>query len=134
MSHSARAEAQIPPHAEVIVVLDFGSQYAQLIARRVREAGAFSLLAAPDTPIERLAALDQELQDARPDQDAMFGEFITQLEGVLREEQKPSLAAFRDRVGTGRKLAIHILEFFDKVGYTRRIGDERVIRNAEMWR
>nr|WP_255698365.1 selenocysteine-specific translation elongation factor [Halomonas desiderata] len=39
-----------------------------------------------------------------------------------------------DRVGTGRKLAIHILEFFDKVGYTRRIGDERVIRNAEMWR
>ena len=58
MSQSARAEAQIPPQAEVIVVLDFGSQYAQLIARRVREAGAFSLLAAPDTPIERLAALE----------------------------------------------------------------------------
>lgn len=58
MSRSARAEAQVPPHAEVIVVLDFGSQYAQLIARRVREAGAFSLLAAPDTPIENLAALD----------------------------------------------------------------------------
>ncbi len=31
-------------HDEVICVLDFGSQYAQLIARRVREAGAFSLL------------------------------------------------------------------------------------------
>jgi GMP synthase (glutamine-hydrolysing) len=47
-----------PPGIEVIPVLDFGSQYAQLIARRVREAGAFSLLAAPDTPVEELAALN----------------------------------------------------------------------------
>ena len=39
---------------ETILILDFGSQYAQLIARRVREAGAFSLLMAPDTPIEEL--------------------------------------------------------------------------------
>ena len=37
---------------ETVLILDFGSQYAQLIARRVREAGAFSLLMAPDTPIE----------------------------------------------------------------------------------
>ncbi|KAA0010797.1 selenocysteine-specific translation elongation factor [Billgrantia pellis] len=43
-------------------------------------------------------------------------------------------AAFRDRIGTGRKLAIHILEFFDRVGYTRRRGDERFIRQAGMWR
>ena len=40
---------------ETVLILDFGSQYAQLIARRVREAGAFSLLMAPDTPIEELA-------------------------------------------------------------------------------
>ena len=39
---------------ETVLILDFGSQYAQLIARRVREAGAFSLLMAPDTPIEEL--------------------------------------------------------------------------------
>jgi GMP synthase (glutamine-hydrolysing) len=45
------------PHDEVIPVLDFGSQYSQLIARRVREAGAFSLLVAPGTPIETLASL-----------------------------------------------------------------------------
>ncbi|MBL9120615.1 MAG: glutamine-hydrolyzing GMP synthase [Phycisphaerae bacterium] len=41
---------------ETILILDFGSQYAQLIARRVREAGAFSLLMAPDTPLEKLRA------------------------------------------------------------------------------
>ena len=39
---------------ETILILDFGSQYAQLIARRVREAGAFSLLVAPSTPLETL--------------------------------------------------------------------------------
>lgn len=56
------------------------------------------------------------------------------VQALEREHGRIRAAAFRDRVGTGRKLAIHILEFFDKVGYTRRIGDERVIRNAEMWR
>ncbi|MED6307327.1 MAG: hypothetical protein VX563_04915, partial [Planctomycetota bacterium] len=44
----------ITPPDETILILDFGSQYAQLIARRVREAGAFSLLVAPDTPLETL--------------------------------------------------------------------------------
>jgi len=46
------------PHDEVILVLDFGSQYAQLIARRVREAGAFSMLMHPSTPFEELARYD----------------------------------------------------------------------------
>src|SRR5580692_2846723 len=35
-------------HDEVIPILDFGSQYAQLIARRVREKGVFSELVRPD--------------------------------------------------------------------------------------
>ena len=37
-------------------------------------------------------------------------------------------AALRDRIGGGRKVAIHILEFFDRVGYTRRIRDDHLIR------
>jgi GMP synthase (glutamine-hydrolysing) len=44
------------PHNEVIPVLDFGSQYAQLIARRVREAGAFSVLVHHDITAEQLKA------------------------------------------------------------------------------
>ena len=46
------SSTQKPP--ETVLILDFGSQYAQLIARRVREAGAFSLLMAPGTSIEEL--------------------------------------------------------------------------------
>lgn len=45
------------PHGEIVVILDFGSQTAQLIARRVREAGAFSLLISPRATAEQIAAL-----------------------------------------------------------------------------
>ena len=41
-------------HDEVIPILDFGAQYAQLIARRVREAGVFSELVRPDISVEEL--------------------------------------------------------------------------------
>src|SRR4051812_46568072 len=41
-------------HREVIPILDFGSQYAQLIARRVRESGVFSELVRPDISIDEL--------------------------------------------------------------------------------
>lgn len=37
-----------------VPIVDFGSQYVQLIARRVREAGVFSVLVGPDISIEQL--------------------------------------------------------------------------------
>lgn len=37
-------------------------------------------------------------------------------------------SAYRDRVALGRKRAIQILEYFDRVGLTRRVGDRRFIR------
>jgi selenocysteine-specific elongation factor len=43
-------------------------------------------------------------------------------------------AEFRDRIGTGRKLAIQILEFFDRVGYTRRVRDDHLVRRDNPWR
>ena len=43
-------------------------------------------------------------------------------------------AEFRDQIATGRKLAIQILEFFDKVGYLRRVRDDHLVRRANPWR
>lgn len=40
-------------------------------------------------------------------------------------------AAFRDQLGIGRKVAIQILEFFDRGGYSRRVGDDhRVFQDS----
>ena len=64
MSKSAQASGanpfeDLPPgvHGQVVPVVDFGSQYVQLIARRVREAGVFSVLVRPDVSIELLRSI-----------------------------------------------------------------------------
>src|SRR5436305_6820508 len=42
---------------EQIVILDFGSQYTQVIARRIRECNVYSIILSFDTPAREIAAL-----------------------------------------------------------------------------
>jgi selenocysteine-specific elongation factor len=62
---------------------------------------------------------------------------VTQLARIIRDldalQGGAEAAAFRDRIQTGRKLAIQILEFFDRIGYTRRVGDRHVVRQPDMF-
>jgi GMP synthase (glutamine-hydrolysing) len=44
-------------HPELILILDYGAQYAQLIARRVRELGVYSELYPFDVPLEKIKSL-----------------------------------------------------------------------------
>ena len=52
-------EPKIPPSKrETVVVIDFGSQYSMLIARRVRECHVYCELVPYDAPWERIASLN----------------------------------------------------------------------------
>ena len=53
---------------------------------------------------------------------------------LAESEGEARAASFRDRIGGGRKVAIHILEFFDRLGYSRRVGDgHRIFRDTLLW-
>ena len=43
---------------ETVLIIDFGAQYTQLIARRVREQRVYCEIHACTTPFEKLAALE----------------------------------------------------------------------------
>jgi selenocysteine-specific elongation factor len=61
-------------------------------------------------------------------------ELATVAATLAREHGTVEAAQYRDAVGLGRKRAIQILEFFDRVGHTRRMRDSRVLRADSGWR
>ncbi|HEU0201161.1 MAG TPA: selenocysteine-specific translation elongation factor [Burkholderiaceae bacterium] len=88
----------------------------RLLLKRVARIGTIALVAHDHffmtDAVRRMADIAAELEQA---------------DGAARA------APFRDRIGTGRKVAIQILEFFDRVGYTRRIRDDHRVRRANPW-
>jgi selenocysteine-specific elongation factor len=61
-------------------------------------------------------------------------ELATLIATLAQEHGTVEAAQYRDAVGLGRKRAIQILEFFDRVGHTRRMRDARVLRADSGWR
>ncbi|CAM5501534.1 selenocysteine-specific translation elongation factor [Eoetvoesiella caeni] len=57
---------------------------------------------------------------------------LAALVGELGGTEGIGAAKFRDATGLGRKRAIQVLEFFDRIGYTRRLRDKHVLRDEGM--
>ena len=54
-------------------------------------------------------------------------ELKDRLEKSIRERGSITAAEFRDLVGTSRKYVIPLLEYFDRIHLTKRVGDKRVL-------
>ncbi|WP_377704551.1 selenocysteine-specific translation elongation factor [Pseudoduganella sp. UC29_71] len=53
---------------------------------------------------------------------------LAELARIVAELQDAQAATFRDAAGLGRKRAVQLLEFFDRVGYTRRVRNTHLVR------
>jgi selenocysteine-specific elongation factor len=62
-----------------------------------------------------------------------ISELAAVVSAIAREHGAVNAAHYRDAVGLGRKRAIQILEFFDRVGFTRRVQDSHFLRR-DGWR
>ena len=108
------AEGQLrPPRVrEIAAALALEPGAVERLLRRAARLGRVAKVAdnryfLPES-LERLAAIAGDLATQSPD-----GTFTA--------------AVFKDRSGVGRNLTIAILEYFDKMGATRRVGDARVV-------
>jgi selenocysteine-specific elongation factor len=67
----------------------------------------------------------------RPEALRQLGEMAATL-AAQSPDQRVTAAAFRDFTGVGRNLAIDLLEYFDRVKLTRRVGDaHEILRPVE---
>lgn len=62
---------------------------------------------------------------------------IVAFANLIREQDRTRgstcAADFRDQLNVGRKLAIQILEYFNRIGFTRRRGNDHVLRDAQLF-
>ncbi len=82
--------------------------------------------------LARQGALYQVVRDLfyLPDSVVQLAALVQELEHVAGETRA---AEFRDRSGLSRKRAVQVLEFFDRVGYTRRVREAHRLRNTELF-
>ena len=66
----------------------------------------------------------------RNDRIQVFANLIRELD---QTQGATSAADFRDCLGVGRKLAVQILEYFDRIGFTRRRGNDHLLRDKALF-
>jgi selenocysteine-specific elongation factor len=88
-------------------------------------------------PPDLLAALVETGQVRRLDDTVVFSpaayaEIVAETLRLLDTDGTITVARFRDRFGSSRRYALAVLEHFDRLHLTRRVGDERVRGHAAL--
>jgi selenocysteine-specific elongation factor len=115
----AAADLRAPRIRELAAPLGLQPEAVERFLGRAERLGRVARVAdnrffLPET-LARLAEIARELADSSP-------------EGTF------TAATFKERCGIGRNVTIQILEYLDKMGVTRRIGDTRIVlRGSEIF-
>lgn len=94
MSKENTVLREMAQHHSTVVILDYGSQYTQLIARRVRELGIFSVILPGDAGLERIAGFKPAALILSGGPSSVYDEGAPQLPAGLLDYQK------REKVAT----------------------------------
>ncbi|MCW1401063.1 selenocysteine-specific translation elongation factor [Novosphingobium sp. MW5] len=152
---SEGALARLPGHASAFS--DAENAFWRKALDRAQDCGAFTMTAAELARDQRISepAAQAMLErrrlsgDARQVTDSKFmtRDHVAALVALAAEldaasDQGFTAAALRDASGIGRNFLIQLLEFFDRIGVTRRLGEARrmrgdwqaVVGSAEPWR
>jgi selenocysteine-specific elongation factor len=123
----------------------------QQLVERVRAALANNAAAPPTIPelqaqigvassrlLPLIRVMERQRLIVRVGPDLFFvPEYLTSAEGLLRtrwrEGEEITPAAFRDALGTSRKYAIPLLEYFDRAGVTERTAAGRRLKKKDAW-
>ncbi len=135
---------RLPTHRVTLSVRDerLWQQARELIAAdRFRPPRTRDLARALSVPEAAMRAMLKRVQrmgrliEVAPDQ-FFLSETVAEMAGIAAaialDGGTITAAAFRDRLANGRKVAILVLEFFDRAGLTVRSGDERRVRTDRL--
>jgi GMP synthase (glutamine-hydrolysing) len=109
-----------------VVILDFGSQYTQLIARRVRELGTYSLILPFGTPLEDVRKLDPSALILSGGPQSVYGKHAPRVGREIFDLGLPVLG-----ICYGMQLTAHLLEGKVKASADREYGHTLVKVKAE---
>jgi GMP synthase (glutamine-hydrolysing) len=100
--HSAKAGAAT--RRELVVILDFGSQYTQLIARRIRECGVYCEIHPFDLPVAEIRKIRPQALVLSGGPSSVYGEGAPRVDPVLFDLGIPTLG-----ICYGLQLAAYLL-------------------------
>ena len=84
-----------------------------------------------ETQLVELARLGhlRRISDKRVALPGLLKELADEVRAMAEAGESLTVIAVKNRFGVGRNLAIEVLEYFDRVRFTRRQGDTRVIQD-----
>ncbi|WP_279247086.1 selenocysteine-specific translation elongation factor [Candidatus Litorirhabdus singularis] len=105
----------IPLLSEVMTATGWDKKRAETVARNATRAGQL-----------------HQLTESRFAEPALLTKLAAMITAISESGEAITVVAFKTRMGTGRKIAIEVLEYFDRVGFTARRDNERVVVDTDL--